>query len=76
MCTVFLDRNGVSAYGRLAQSSTFNSDVYHKTLWKLHCVIQNNQWRMLIQVIVLIHDNVRPHTSIEMQHLLAIFGWE
>jgi hypothetical protein len=43
---------------------------------KLHRVIQNKQYGMLSQGVVMLHDNAHLHTATAMQDLIATFGWE
>jgi histone-lysine N-methyltransferase SETMAR len=60
----------------LPQGSTLNPDVYCNTLKKLRRAIQSKQRGMLSRGIMMLHDNVRPHTAAAMQDLIATFGWE
>jgi hypothetical protein len=52
--------------------------VYSETLKELHRTIQNKRRGMLSSVIVVLHENQRPHTSTSdsTQLLLQHFYWE
>lgn len=74
MCTVFWDRNGVLLVDFLPRGSTINADVYYcETLKKLRAI--KNKRRSMFFRVVLIHDNVNPHSA-GTQHLLSTFKWE
>ena len=74
MCTIFWDRKGVLLVDFLPQGSTINTGVCCYTLQKLHRAIQNKRRGMLAWGVVMIHDNTRPHTS--MQNLITTFDCE
>jgi len=71
---MFWDRKGVLLVDFLPQGSTINAGVYYNTLQKLHRAIQNKRHGVLSRSVVMIHDNTRPHTT--MQNLIMTFGWE
>jgi hypothetical protein len=60
----------------LPRGSIINAGVYCDTLKKLRHAIQNKQRGMLSQGVVMLHDNVRPHTAAAMQDLFMTFGWK
>jgi hypothetical protein len=73
--TVFSDTDGVILVDLMARSEILNSDTYIKTLQKLkqrnrRMRPNRNPGNMLIQ-----HDNVRPHTSLRTQEVMARFDW-
>jgi histone-lysine N-methyltransferase SETMAR len=76
MCTVFWDTKGALLVEFLFQGSTINADVYCDTLKKLRHAIRNKRRGMLSRDVVMLHDNVRPHTAASQQDLIATFGWE
>jgi hypothetical protein len=63
MCTVFWDSKGFLLVEFLPQGSTIHASVYCDTLKKLRREIQNKRRGMLSRSVVMLHDNVRPHTS-------------
>jgi len=75
MCTVFWDRKGVLLVDFLPQGSTINAGVYCDTLKILRRAIQNKRRGMLSRGVVMIHDNIHPHTAAATQNLVT-FGWE
>jgi hypothetical protein len=76
MCTVFWNRKRVLLVEFLSRGSTINAGVYCDTLKKLRRAIQNKRCGMLSRVVVVLHDNARPHTAAGTQDLIAAFGWE
>jgi histone-lysine N-methyltransferase SETMAR len=77
MATVFWDRKGVLMVEFMQQGTTVNSEVYCETL--NNCIvsaIQNKRREMLTSGVVLLHDNVRPHTAARTRVLLEHFNWE
>jgi hypothetical protein len=63
----------------MQQGITITSEVYCGTLEKLHGAIQNKRRAMLQTfgvLVVLLHDNVHPHTAASTQALLENFNWE
>jgi hypothetical protein len=61
----------------MLQGPTITSQVYCETVKKkLRRAIQNKRRGMLISGVVLLHDNVCPHTAACTQALLAHFNWE
>ena len=58
-------------------NTTINADAYCVTLRRLRKAIQNRRRGILSRVIVLIHDNARPHTARQTQTLLHDeFHWD
>jgi hypothetical protein len=78
MATVFWGRKGVQMVEFLQQGMTITSEMYCKTLNKLHRAIQKKRCRMLTSGVGLLHDNERPHTHTATctQALLEHFNWE
>jgi hypothetical protein len=60
----------------MQQGTTIMSEVYCETLKILHNAIHNNRYGMLTSNIVLLHDNVRPHTAACPRALLEYLNWE
>ena len=75
MCTIFWDRQGVLLAEFLPQGTTINTAVYCKTL-KLTHAIQNKRRGLLSAIILLLHDNARPHSVAQTQDLITSFRWE
>jgi histone-lysine N-methyltransferase SETMAR len=64
-----------SAIGRIhAKEMTVMSEVYCETLTELLGVIQNKMHVLLTYSVVLLYDNVRPHTTARTQALLEHFN--
>jgi histone-lysine N-methyltransferase SETMAR len=76
MCTLFWDRKGVLLVEFLPQGSTISAGVYCDTLKKVRRAIQNKRRDMLSRVVVMLHDNARPHTAAATQDLITTFGCE
>jgi histone-lysine N-methyltransferase SETMAR len=60
----------------MQQGTTITSEVYCKTLKKLHRAIQNKRCGMPTSGVVLLHGNARPHTAACTRALLKHFNWE
>jgi hypothetical protein len=60
----------------MQQGAIIMSQVYCKMIKKLHRTIQNKRCGMLTYGVVLLHDNVRPHTAAHTRALLEHFNWE
>jgi hypothetical protein len=76
MATVFWDRKGILLTEFMAPGTTITSEVYCETLNKLRRPIENKRRGMLTKVVVLLHDNARPHTAARTKALLQQFNWE
>jgi hypothetical protein len=77
MATVFWDRKGVLMVEFMQQRATIVSEVCCETPKKeLHRAIQNKRHGMLTCGVVLLHDNVCPHSAVHTQALLEHFIWE
>jgi histone-lysine N-methyltransferase SETMAR len=76
MATVFWDRKGVLLVDFLPKGTTINAQCYCETLRQLRRAIQNQRHGMLSRGVVLLHDNVRPHTAATTTQLLDECGWE
>jgi hypothetical protein len=72
---MFWVRKGVLLVEFLPQGSTINAGVYCNTLKKLRCAIHKRRG-MLIQGVVMLHDNAHPHTATATQDLITTFGCE
>ncbi|GFT58728.1 mariner Mos1 transposase [Trichonephila clavipes] len=70
------DRQGVLLIDFLECVVTINSERYGQTLRNLRRAVQNKRRRQLTSKILLLHDNVRPHTANCTQELLNLFKWE
>ena len=61
----------------MLRNTTINADAYCATLRRLCKAIQNGRRGKLSRVILLIHDNARPHTARQAQTLLHDeFHWD
>ena len=76
MATVFWDRKGILLTEFMAPGTTIMSEVDCETLTKLWRLIQNKRHGMLTKGVVLLHDNVRPHTMVCTNALIKLFNWE
>jgi hypothetical protein len=78
MATVFCGRKGMLMVKFMQQGTTITSEMYSKTLNKLHTAIQNKRCGMLTSGVVLLHDNEHPHTHRAAcpGALLEHFNWE
>jgi hypothetical protein len=77
MATVFWDRKGVLMAEFMQQGTIITSQVYYKTLKKLHRAGHSEQkCGILIRSVVLLHDNAHPYTAACTQALLDHFNWE
>jgi hypothetical protein len=71
MAGVFWDRKGVLMVKFSQQGTTITSEVYCETLQKMR-----RATGMLTSRVVLLHDNVCPHTVSSTRALLEHFNWE
>jgi hypothetical protein len=76
MATIFCDRKGVLSVEFMQKGATVTSKVYCETLKKLCTAIHNKRCGMLTSSVVVLHDNVHPHTTAHTQALLKHFNWE
>ena len=77
MATVFWDRKGILLTECMAPGTTITSEVCCETLNKLRKLIQNKRRGMLTKgVVLLLHDNARPHTAARTNALIKLFDWE
>ncbi|GFU37368.1 histone-lysine N-methyltransferase SETMAR [Trichonephila clavipes] len=60
----------------MQQGTTINAAAYCATLTKLRRAIQNKRRGLLTSVVLLLHDNARPHSAINTKNLIRSFGWE
>jgi hypothetical protein len=60
----------------MAPGTTITSEVYCETPHKLRRSIQNKRRGILIQGVVLLHDNARPHTAAHTNALIKRFNRE
>lgn len=60
----------------MKKGKTINSIFYQETLKKLQRAIQNKRQGKLSKIVLLIHDNARPHTAYATQDLLEKLNWE
>jgi len=67
----FLGQKGDLIIDFIECGLTINADAYCETVRKLRRAIQNKRRGMLSSGIVLLHDNVRPHTADRTAQLLA-----
>ncbi|PNF26677.1 hypothetical protein B7P43_G04782 [Cryptotermes secundus] len=79
MATVFWDRNGVLMMEFIQQGTTISSQVLLYCEKLKNCVgpaNRNTRSGMLTFIVVLFHDNARPHTATRTGALLEHFNWE
>jgi hypothetical protein len=71
-------KKGVLAVEFIQQETTITSEllVYCETLKQLRRAIQNKSHGMLTYSVVLLHDNVQPHTAARTEAPLQHFNWE
>ena len=63
LLTVFFDIQGPLFVEFLEHRGTITSDVYCETLQSLRRSSKNKRQEMLMESVVLLHDNARPHVS-------------
>lgn len=76
MATVFWDRKGLIHVEFMPRGETINSEAYCQTLNRLRRAIQNKRRGKLSEKIFLIHDNARPHASVQTRQVLENFKWD
>jgi histone-lysine N-methyltransferase SETMAR len=76
MAAVFWDRKGALMVEIIQQGTIITSEVYCETLEELYRVIRNKRRGMLTPVVLILHDNARPHTAARTRALLEHFNWE
>jgi histone-lysine N-methyltransferase SETMAR len=72
MATVFWDRKGVLMVKFMQQRTKITSEVYCKTLG----AIQNKRRGMVTSGVVLLRENVCPHSATCTRALLEHFSWQ
>lgn len=65
----FWDQKGVLPVDFIAYGTTINSQVYCERSKKLWRTIQSKRCILLTSGVVLLHDNVRPHTTAHMMRV-------
>jgi histone-lysine N-methyltransferase SETMAR len=70
MATVFWDVYGVLLVDITPSSSTINAAAYQETLKRLKEAIQKKRPVLLTTVLLLLHDNARPHRAAATMSLL------
>jgi hypothetical protein len=75
MITIFWDTDGVILVDVMARGETISSNAYIKTLQELKELYRRVRPNRNPRDILIQHDNVRPHTSLETQETIAKFGW-
>ena len=76
MITFFFDCRGPLLVIFLEHGATINAKHYVDTLLKLWCAINSKRPGMLSDRIMLLHDNIHPHTVNLVRDKLQRFGWE
>ncbi|GFV36791.1 mariner Mos1 transposase [Trichonephila clavipes] len=76
LLTVIFDVQGPLLMEFFEDRKSINSDVYCETLRRLRRSIKNKRPELLMEVVVLLHDNVHPHVSRVAQMELDKFKWE
>ncbi|GBM62059.1 Mariner Mos1 transposase [Araneus ventricosus] len=76
MVTVFWDAQGILLIEFMTRGTTINSQVYCRTLKKLKRAIPNKRRGLLSSGVVLLHDNVRPHTAVGAGAVLRKLKWD
>ncbi len=80
MLTAFWDSWGL-AYTKFGsdvhkEQQNITQDIYFNTLMHLRNAIWSMKWGLLVQKVILIHDNAHPHRVRLIQTLLKDFCWE
>jgi hypothetical protein len=60
----------------MKKGTTITSEVCCETHKKMRNAVQNKSRGTLASGVVLLHDNVRPHTAARTPALLKHFNWE
>ncbi|GFV87716.1 histone-lysine N-methyltransferase SETMAR [Trichonephila clavipes] len=76
IATVLWEWHGILLVDFMPQETMINSGTYCATLRKLRRAFQNKRRSMLSKGVLLLHDNVRPHTFRMTRELIDSFGWE
>jgi len=76
MATVFWDMHCVLPLHFSPSNKTVNFAAYQATLKKLKRAVQCKRPQMSDKRVLLLHDNVRLHTSHPTVNLLKRWGWE
>ncbi|GJQ76940.1 hypothetical protein Trydic_g15137 [Trypoxylus dichotomus] len=67
---VFINTENIQSSAFLLPKTPINSDIYCKTLGKLHQPARQKRRRRLRKRFRLMHDNARPHISNQTKALL------
>jgi histone-lysine N-methyltransferase SETMAR len=77
MASVFWDSEGVIHVDFLQHDVTINAQYYSTLLRNdVHQAVQKKSHGKLSKIIILLHDNARPHMPNLMKVTLAAVGWE
>ncbi|GFX66910.1 uncharacterized protein TNCV_999491 [Trichonephila clavipes] len=60
----------------MPQGTTINSGAYCGNLLKIRRTLQNKRHGILSKNVLLLHHNIKPHTSRTTRELIESFGWE
>ena len=74
MVTAFWDSVGVILVDFMSKEATINSDVYINTLKKLKARIRRVRPALEMSMVLLQHDNTRPHISLKTSEVINSFG--
>lgn len=75
MITVFWDSEGVLLVDVMPRGETINSLAYILTLKKLNRRFRRIRPNKDPAHLLLLHDNARPHTSLETREAITKLGW-
>ncbi len=73
--TVFWDYQGVIIIECSRPGRTVTADTYFDILMHLRQAIKEKRRRLLLDGLVLMHDNAQPHTAMLTTSLLVDFKW-
>jgi hypothetical protein len=78
MATVFWDVHGILLFDFTPPGSTINAAAYQETLKRFEEAIRRKSPGLLTKGlgVLLLHDNVRPHSAAATVNLLNSWDWE
>ena len=76
MLTFVFEQDGPLLIDFLQRGTTVNVQLYSQTLTTLRQAIKSKRPGKLTRVVLLLHDNARPHTANTITALLQKYKWE
>jgi transposase len=77
MMIIVYDKNGVIATDKVPPGSAVTAAYYRKFLQDvLHPKIRQKRSAMFTVVVLILHNNMRPHASGAVSEILEKYGWQ